>query len=731
MPGSREDIIRFMSEEAARPVSLKELTRKLKVDKVERESFKRLIKELVSDGSLIKIRGNRFGLPSKMNLVTGLFECHPNGFGFVTPEGAKRKGPEDLFIGRNKKKGAMHGDHVVARLEGVSPDGKKDGTIVRVLERANRSVVGEFVKLKGVSLVRPSEKRLTEEIIIPPRLSMGARTGDIVVAEVTKWPSKGNAPSGRVTEILGASDNPDVEIGILVRKYSLSLKFPASIEREAEKVPLEIDESELKGRTDLRDKIIVTIDGETAKDFDDAVGIEKNADGYTLYVSIADVSHYVPEGSPLDTEAFKRSTSVYFPDRCIPMLPERLSNGICSLKPEVDRLTMTAELHFDSTGRLRKKKIYKSVIKSYRRLTYTDVRDIIAGELDAKDQALESKLRLMEDLSRLLNERRFEEGSIDFDLPEPQIIIDLSGKVEDIVRSERNIAHRLIEEFMLAANRAVADEFYSKELPQIYRIHAKPDIESINAFSEFVSGFGYHVKQFKDPSLITPKMLQDILKKCKGKSEEKLINHVLLRSMKRAEYSPENSGHFGLAFKDYTHFTSPIRRYPDLVVHRLTKLLIEGGYSKNDQKRVARELPKIALQTSTLERNAMEAEREIVDLKKAQFMKEKIGETFEGFISGVTGFGVFVELKEFFVEGLVHISSLLDDYYIFDEPHHRLIGESTNKGFSVGDEITIIIEGVDISKRQIDMKVAKVEGQRKKRTPKSTRKKRPKKNFRK
>ena len=509
---SREDILKFMKEESSRPVSVKELTRKLKIGKPEREEFKKLLKEMLSDGSLIKIRGNRLGLPSKMNLITGLFECHPNGFGFVTPEGGKRKGPDDLFIGQNKKKGAMHGDNVVARVEGIARDGKKNGTIVRVLERANRNVVGEFVKLKGVSIVRPSEERLTEEIIIPPRLGMGARTGDIVVAEVTRWPGRGSGPSGRITEVLGTLDNPDVEIDILVRKHSLSLSFPASIEREAEMIPQEIEASDLEGRRDLREKIIVTIDGETAKDFDDAVGVEKTRDGYILFVSIADVSHYVTEGSPLDTEAFKRSTSVYFPDRCIPMLPERLSNGICSLKPGVDRLTMTAELHFDLQGRLKEKKLYKSVIKSYRRLTYTEVRDILSGDIDAKDPELEKELRLMEELSTLLNERRFEEGSIDFDLPEPQIIIDLSGKIEDIVRSERNVAHRLIEEFMLAANRAVADEFWSKELPQLYRVHARPDIESINAFSEFVSGFGYHVKQVKDPSLITPKMLQNILK---------------------------------------------------------------------------------------------------------------------------------------------------------------------------------------------------------------------------
>ena len=727
----RDDITGFMNEEVSRPVSFKELTRLLDISKPEREGFKKLLKEMVSGGELIKIRGNRYGLPSKMNLVNGLFEAHPNGFGFVTPEGSERKGPDDLFIGRNKKRGAMHGDRVVARIEGVSREGKKEGAIVRVLERANRSVVGEFVKLKGVSIVRPSEKRLTDEIIIPPRLSLGARTGDIVVVEVTKWPGRDTGPAGRVIEVLGAQDDPDVEIDILVRKYSLSMDFPASVEKEAQQIALEVDESELTGRTDLREKLIVTIDGETAKDFDDAVGVEKTGDGYTLLVSIADVSHYVREGSLLDSEALKRSTSVYFPDRCIPMLPERLSNGICSLKPKVDRLTMTAELHFDLKGNLKKKRIYKSVIKSYRRLTYTEVRDILSGTLDANDPSLEADLRVMEELSRLLNERRFEDGSIDFDLPEPQIIIDISGRIEDIVRSERNIAHRLIEEFMLAANRAVADEFYSKDLPQLYRIHAKPDIESINAFSEFVSGFGYHVKRVKDPALVTPKMLQKILKGCEGKSEEKLINHVLLRSMKRAEYSPENSGHFGLAFKDYTHFTSPIRRYPDLVVHRLTKLVIEGTYSKNEQKRIAPGLAEIARHTSTLERNAMEAEREIVDLKKAQFMKAKVGESFEGFVSGVTGFGVFVELKEFFVEGLVHISSLVDDYYIFDEPRHRLIGENTNKGFSVGDDIAVMIEGVDIAKRQIDMKIAKGENEKRREPLKKRRKKSSKKGFRK
>ena len=711
-----------MKVEALRPVSFKELTRKLGINKPERDGFKRLLKEMVFEGTLIKIRGNRYGLPSKMNLVTGLFEAHPNGFGFVTPEGSARKGPDDLFIGQRKKKGAMHNDRVAARIEGLSREGKKEGTIIRILERANRSVVGEFVKLKGVSIVRPSEKRLTEEIVIPPRLRLGARSGEIVVVEITRWPSNGNGPSGRVTEVLGAQDDPDVEIEILVRKYTLPMSFPAPIIKEAEKIALEVCADELKGRTDLRGKLIFTIDGENAKDFDDAVGITKEKDGYTLTVSIADVSHYITEGSPLDTEAFKRSTSVYFPDRCIPMLPERLSNGICSLKPDVDRLTMTAELRFDSNGHLKKKKLYKSVIKSKKRLTYTEVRDILSGKESAGDAKIDKDLRMMETLALLLTKRRMEEGSIDFDLPEPQIIIDIEGNIEDIVRSERNIAHRLIEEFMLAANRAVAVEFSSRELPLLYRVHPKPNIESIDAFSDFVSGFGYHVKKVKDASLVNPKMLQKIIKACEGKSEEKLINHVLLRSMKRAEYSPENSGHFGLAFKDYAHFTSPIRRYPDLVVHRLVKLLIRGAYTDEQQRQYSLALPEVARQTSTLERNATEAEREIIDLKKAQFMESKVGEVFEGFVSGVTGFGVFVELKEYFVEGLIHVTTLSDDYYTFDEKTHRLTGDGTNKSFSVGDDITVVIEGVDIARRQIDMKIAEEKGRPRTRAGKMVRK---------
>ncbi len=717
-----------MKEEALRPVSFKELTRKLRVGKPEREGFKGLLREMVIEGTLIKIRGNRYGLPSKMNLVTGVFEAHPNGFGFVTPEGCQRKGPDDLFIGSRKKKGAMHGDKVVARIEGHSRDGKIEGTIVRVLERVNRSVVGEFLKLKGVSICRPSEKRLTEEIVIPPRLRLGARSGEIVVVEITRWPSKGAPPSGRVIELLGAPEDPDVEIEILVRKYNLPMSFPAPIIKEAEKVPLKVSERELKDRTDLRNGTNITIDGETAKDFDDAVGIKKEKDGYTLFVSIADVSHYVREGTPLDTEAYKRSTSVYFPNRCIPMLPEHLSNGICSLKPDVDRLTMTAELRFDNSGRLKGKKIYKSVIKSKKRLTYTEVRDVLAGKKSTGDDKIDSDLKEMETLAGLLTKRRMEEGSIDFDLPEPQIIIDIEGRIEDIVRSERNIAHRLIEEFMLAANKAVAAEFSSRELPLLYRVHAKPDIEKISAFAEFVSGFGYHLEKIKDPSLVSPMTLQKVLKACEGKSEEKLINHVLLRSMKRAEYSPENSGHFGLAFKDYAHFTSPIRRYPDLVVHRLAKLLIAKQYNKDEQRRYSNALPEVASHTSTLERNAMEAEREIVDLKKAQFMESKVGETYEGFVSGVTGFGVFVELNEYFVEGLVHISSLTDDYYTFIEAHHRLIGEGTGQSFSVGDDITVIIDSVDIARRQIEMKIAKGKIKTKTKAGKSMRREKNKKN---
>ncbi len=700
----KTEITAFLTDEATRPVSIKELIRAFGVPRDERDAFKSFVKSMVADGTLMKIQGGRYGLPSKMNLINGTITCNPSGFGFVIPD----EGGDDLFIDRRRLKGAMHGDKVVARVERLKRDGKKEGSIIRITDRAVKSLVGRFTRSKGFSLVIPSNERILDDIIIPPRMAGGAKDGQIVVAEITRWPAERQAPSGKVTEILGDPDDPDVEIEVLVRKFNLPLLFPTDVQKAAEAVPDTVSEAEIKGRTDLRGKTLVTIDGETAKDFDDAVGVKKDDDGFTLYVSIADVSHYVTPGSALDTEAYERSTSVYFPDRCVPMLPERLSNGICSLNPKVDRLTMTAELSFNSSGEVTKRKFYKSIIRSKERLTYTVVNHILNGdELATKRYSNVARdILLMGELATLLAEGRKREGSIDFDLPEPQIIIDIEGQIEDIVRSERNAAHRLIEEFMLAANKAVALEFSRPELPFIYRIHAEPNAEKITDFMEFIAAFGcVGPPRSKGPGGLH-KYFQAVLKDFEDKPAERLVNHVLLRSMQKAEYSASNTGHFGLAFTDYTHFTSPIRRYPDLIVHRLLTKFLTKKYDSKLQEEYAARLPVVATHTSAMERRAMEAEREITDLKKAQFMKDKVGNTYDGFVSGVTGFGVFVELTEYFVEGLVHITTLLDDYYIFMEKEHYLIGENTKRVFRVGDPVKIVIKSVDLALRRIEMALA-------------------------
>ena len=695
-----DKIVEFMRERAERPLSFRELVHAFGVSRAERDDFKKHLKGLVRDGALIEIRGGRYGLPARMNLVTGTLTCHPDGFGFVVPE----EEGTDVFINPRRLAGALHGDTVVARIEGVKSGNRREGKIIRIIKRALTKVVGRYERAKGFGVVVPSDERILSSIIIPPRERNGAEDGMIVVAEITRWPQKNMEAAGRVIEVIGNPDDPDVEAEVILKKFGLPSRFPPAVVAAAGKVPAVVPEQDLKGRVDLRPVTTITIDGETAKDFDDAVSVERTAKGYLLRVSIADVSHYVEEGGELDTEAYERSTSVYFPDRCIPMLPEALSNGICSLNPHVDRLTFTAEMEFDAKGHPVKKRFYESVIKSAERMTYTKVKALVEGS----DAALESDyshilhdIRLMAELASKLTAMRQEAGSIDFDLPEPQIIIDIEGKVEDIVRSERNVAHRLIEEFMLAANRAVAEEFSSRNLPFLYRIHDEPKEEAIADFTEFIYGSGLNYRPDGGP-----RSFQKILKMVEGKAEEKLINHVLLRSMKQAVYSAENIGHFGLAFDDYTHFTSPIRRYPDLVVHRLLKLLVHDRYKKPAQERMEKLLPSIATHTSARERKAMEAEREISDLKKAQFMQDKVGETFDGFISGVTSFGLFIELKEYFVEGLVHISTIADDYYTFDEKKHSLIGGNSKRVFRLADQVSVTINRVDLARRRIDLVLA-------------------------
>ncbi|MBI3753069.1 MAG: ribonuclease R [Deltaproteobacteria bacterium] len=696
-------LLHFMQDKAYRPLSFKELTQEFQTPKKEKKQFKRLLSELMEEGHVIKIRGERYGIPAKMNLVVGELTCHAKGFGFVIPE----DGGDDIFINPGNMKGAMHNDKVAARVEGRGRgDGKREGRIIRIIERAHKSIVGRFEKGKGFGIVVPSDEKILQEVIIPQKETRNAKPGEIVEAEITRWPAERMAPLGKIVAVLGEYDDPDVEIEVIVKKYGLPHRFPHPVVAEAKEISQEVLERDIAGRVDLRKRTTVTIDGETAKDFDDAVSIEKTGKGYKLWVSIADVAHYVREGSHLNTEAYQRGTSVYFPDRCIPMLPEALSNGICSLNPHVDRLTLTAEMDFDHEGNVLHSRFYESVINSCERLTYTKVKELLAGDGETPRRGISiGDLKIMEELCLKLQQRRTELGSIDFDLPEPQIIIDIEGKVEGIVKSERNIAHRIIEEFMLAANQAVARHIAQLKLPFLYRIHEEPDAESISEFKEFIGNFGY---QLNNPHVgatyaVAPTALQQVLSQAEGKPEEKLINHILLRSMKQARYSEKNAGHFGLAFEYYTHFTSPIRRYPDLIVHRILKSVIKHQYQSKDKERWERSLPEIAGHTSNRERNAMEAEREIVDLKKCQFMMDKVGEVYNGIISGVTGFGFFVEIEEYFVEGLVHVANLKDDYYTFMEKEHSLVGERTKKRYRIGDRVKVFIANVDIGKRQIDM----------------------------
>ncbi len=669
----------------------------------ERQAVLETLAELHREGVVERLAGSRYVLAQQsVATMTGTLSVHRDGYGFVTPEG----GGEDIFVPARFLRENLHGDRVEVNLVPSRYGNRREGRIVRTVERGTTTVIGRYQLQGRYASVVPDDGRLPM-LSIPAGAAGRAREGETVVAELASYPVGGRPATGRVTEVLGRPDDPEVEVLTAIRRHGLPDRFPPDTLAEAGKVPQELQEADLAGRTDLRELLTVTIDGETARDFDDAVSVRREGTGIRLWVSIADVAHYVRPGSPLDREAYVRGTSVYFPDRCLPMLPEQLSNGICSLNPNVERLAMTAEMLFDAAGTVRESTFYPSVIKSAARLTYTLVRQIVAdkdaGERDRYRQ-LVPDLELMLELAERLTSRRRERGSIDFDLPEPQIILDLQGETMAIVKAERNVAHRIIEEFMLAANEAVATFLAHREVPTLYRIHEPPDPAKLDEFREFVSHFGYQlpVKEGK----ITPGALQQFLVQADGRPEERMVNQLLLRCMKQARYAAENVGHFGLAAPLYTHFTSPIRRYPDLVVHRVLKGMLAGTLRKGERERLAEILPETADHTSKRERLAMEAEREVVELKKVQFMRDKVGEEYDGFVSGVTPFGLFVELIEFFVEGLIHVTALPSDYYRFVESRHELLGEGARRTFRIGDPLRVRVASVSTERRQIDFVLA-------------------------
>jgi ribonuclease R len=621
-------------------------------------------------------------------------------------------------------KEALHGDRVVARVERRTPKGP-EGRIIRVLERGLQRIVGRYEEDgRFGGHVIPFDKRVLHELFIPPGDNAGAGPGEMVSAEITRPPTATRNPTGRILQVLGRLEDPGVDLKVVMAKYELPDAFPPEVDAEAEKVAREVRDEDIQGRTDFRTWTTVTIDPETARDHDDAVAIQRLPNGHwRLAVHIADVAHYVRPGTLLDQEAYLRGTSVYFPDRVVPMLPHALSSNICSLVEGKDRLTQSAVLELDAKGHVRKAEFHDGVIRSAARLTYQEVQAIVDGDAAQRRRhaPLVGMLEDMDGLAKLMRKRRYERGSLDFDLPEPKLVLGPSGEMTGIVSSERLDSMRLVEEFMLAANEAVAERLAKARMPALFRIHEQPDPERVEEFAELVASFGYRVPPSLDA--IRPQDFQLILRQVEGKPEQKLISYLLLRTMKLARYHEENLGHFGLATEMYTHFTSPIRRYPDLVVHRALRALREGKPQAFADQLPA-DLAEMGRHLSEMERRAAEAERELVEWKKVRFMADKLGEIYKGYVTGVQAFGLFVELEEIYVQGLVHVSSMTDDYYRFDEKAHVLKGENTRQIYRLGDEVEVQVVKVDLERRQIDLALVDVlrraaAGTRKNRPPRA------------
>jgi ribonuclease R len=704
-----DQLLSLIRDKVEHPATSRELLQRLKIPRDERATVTRLLKGLVQAGQLVQTRGNRYGLPDRMNLVVGRVQTHPRGFGFVVPDRPIEGLTGDIFIAGGNLNQAMHGDKVVARLERTNGD-RAEGRILRILERGSSSVVGRFeVDESGMGFLVPFDRRLIVDVLIPGGERGEAQPGDMVVVEITRWPTPTRSPLGRVIEVLGSIDAPGVDTEIILRKYGITDEHGPDAVEEATRLGGAVKEKDIRGRTDFRPITTVTIDGEHARDFDDAITIDRLPNGnYWLGVHIADVAHYVAEGGALDEEAYDRATSVYFPERAVHMFPSELSTGLCSLNPHVDRLVQSCLMEIDRRGDVVRYEIHDGVIHSDARMTYTDVNAILTDRdpaLIARYAPLVPMFETMRELFEILNARRRRRGSIDFDLKEPEIILDDEGMVEQITALERNVAHRLIEEFMLVANETVAQHLDEHSVPTLYRVHEPPDPLKVEEFEEFIGTLGYGLGA--PPDAVKPRHFQKLVERIQGKPEEKPIAFLMLRTMQKARYDAENLGHFGLAAGYYTHFTSPIRRYPDLVVHRTLRESRQGmGAERRDE--LIEDLPEMARHTSERERRANDAERELVQWKKVRFMADKVGDEFEGYITGVTAFGLFIELIEHFVEGMVHVSTMADDYYRFVERAHILRGENTGRVFRLGDRVSVQVIKVDMERRQIDLGLTEI-----------------------
>ncbi len=690
---SREYIVQVL-EEQGQPLSLERLLELLDIGADEREMFCRRLSAMEREGQLLKNRKGDFILPEKASLIAGRVQGHPDGFGFLIPD----DGSPDIFLEQRQMEKVLHGDRALVRITGKDKKGRPEGSIVEVTDRANSRVVGRVFVEHGVAFVVPENRRITQDILIPPEKKPKFKpvAGQVVMVDIIEQPSRYSQPMGRISEVLGNYADPGMEIEIALRKHDLPFEFSADCLAENAKVPDAVRKTDHKAREDLRDLPLVTIDGETAKDFDDAVFCDKQGKGWRLVVAIADVSHYVRPGMALDAEAFQRGNSVYFPRRVIPMLPEKLSNGICSLNPDVERLAMVCDASISATGEIRQYRFYPAVFRSHARLTYNQVWDWLSGAARPESEihkALEPQLQNLYKLYQVLAKARVKRGAIDFETIETQMIFNAEGKIENIVPVIRNDAHRIIEECMLAANVCASDFLAKHEQPCLYRIHEGPNEEKLKNLRSFLSEFGLALTGGDDPKAKDYALL---LEKVKERPDAQLLQTVMLRSLKQARYSPENVGHFGLAYEHYTHFTSPIRRYPDLLVHRAIKAVLAGErYNPGDWEA-------IGLHCSQTERRADEATRDVENWLKCYFMKERIGEIFDGTISAVTGFGIFVALDLVYVEGLVHVSELGSDYFQFDPVKHQMLGERTGQRFRLGDRVRVKLVKADLETNRID-----------------------------
>ncbi len=694
---SREFIMQLL-EDSGHPLDRIQIAELLNLANEEQlEALRRRLRAMERDGQIMFNRRGGYGLVSKMQLIRGRVIGHPDGFGFMVPD----EGGDDLFLSAREMHACLHGDRVLARVSGVDRRGRREGAIVEVLEHANVNIAGRYYCDKGVGFVVADNKRINQDILVSADQAYGAQDGQLVVVEIREYPSQRRQAVGRVIEILGDHMAPGMEIDVAIRSHDLPQVWSPMVEAECENLPSEVPESAKQGRTDLRDLPLVTIDGEDSMDFDDAVFCEPQGKGWRLVVAIADVSHYVKPGTALDVEAHLRGNSVYFPGRVIPMLPEELSNGLCSINPDVDRLCMVCDMQISARGKLDDYSFYPAVMRSHARLTYTKVAAMLVDGDETLRQQYKKQLPHLEHLYtlfKLLQVERQKRGAIDFDTTETRIVFGENKKIEQIVPVIRNDAHKLIEECMLMANVATADYLKRHDIPILYRVHDKPKAEKLTALREFLGELGLSLKGGDAPEAAD---YAELMHQIKGREDAHLIQTVMLRSMNQAVYSPDNLGHFGLSYKAYTHFTSPIRRYPDLLVHRAIRHILSGETAETFRYGMD-DMLVLGEHCSMTERRADDATRDAMDWLKCEYMMDKVGENFDGIISSVTGFGIFVELCDIYVEGLIHVTGLGQDYFQFDPSHHRMVGDRTRKIYRLGDKVRVQVARVNLDDRKID-----------------------------